>query len=147
MKSKCWTDVSLLQTLKTLSVVVILSLYNDTGTHMRHTQSHSCLQNKKTHIKSRVHFDFDDVLNVGHYCTRTQVFSGVRYKTLKGFFLVLHMNRAKLKGIHKQQWSKATQPRPMLWVHVKNFNQPHWHCNLPLLCPQCNYLTTIMSLI
>lgn len=32
-------------------------------------------------------------------------------------------------------------------LYVKNFNQPYWHCNLPLLCTQCNYLTTIMSLI
>lgn len=35
----------------------------------------------------------------------------------------------------------------MLWVCVKNFKQLHWHCNLPLLCLQCNYLSTVMSLI
>lgn len=55
-------------------------------THAAHTVTQPATEKKKN-IKSRVHFYFDDVLNVGHYHTHTQVFSRVRYKTLKGFFL------------------------------------------------------------
>lgn len=53
------------------------------------THSHTAVYRKK-YIKSRVHVYFDDVLNVGHYRTHTQVFLGVRYKNLKGFFCVAH---------------------------------------------------------